>query len=115
VNGSNTTTDTDAACTSAALTLGSYPDRCGYGPRLPLVVISPYTRDNYVSNNLTDQASVVNFIENNWLAGERLGNGSYDATSGSLYARGGVLDFHTRPHFQPLILNPATGAPTYRI
>jgi phospholipase C len=115
VNGSNTTADTDAACTSAALTLGTYPDRCGYGPRLPLVVISPYTRDNYVSNNLTDQASVVNFIENNWLGGERLGNGSYDATSGSLYAPGGVLDFHTRPHFQPLILNPTTGEPTYRI
>jgi phospholipase C len=73
------------------------------------VVISPYTRSNYVSSNLTDQASVTSFIEDNWLHGEQLGNGSYDAISGSLDAPGGVLDFHTRPHFKPVILNPATG------
>jgi phospholipase C len=73
------------------------------------VVISPYTRSNYVSNNLTDQASVTSFIEQNWLRGEQLGNGSYDAISGSLDAPGGVLDFHTRPHFNPVILNPTTG------
>jgi phospholipase C len=108
VNGSNTTADA-AICTSVAQKLGNTPDRCGFGPRLPLVVISPYTRDNYVSNNLTDQASVTAFIEQNWLHGEQLGNGSYDAISGSLDAPGGVLDFHTRPHFNPVILNPTTG------
>ena len=58
VNGSNTAADT-ALCSTAAVTLGSFPDRCGYGPRLPLVVISPWTRQNYVSHNLTDQSSVV--------------------------------------------------------
>ena len=26
------------------------------------------------------------------------------------YARGGVLDFDAPPHFQPVILNPTTGA-----
>jgi phospholipase C len=112
VNGSNTSADT-ALCSTAAITLGSFPDRCGYGPRLPLVVISPWTRQNYVSNNLTDQSSVVKFIEDNWLNGKRLGSGSYDATSGSLDARGGVLDFQTRPHFTPLILNPTTGKPVF--
>jgi hypothetical protein len=61
-------------------------------------------------SNLTDQASVVKFIEDNWLGGQRLGNGSFDAISGSLDARGGVLDFRVRPNFTPLILNPATGA-----
>jgi hypothetical protein len=110
VNGSNTAADT-AMCSSVAATLGSFQYRCGYGPRLPLLVISPWTRDNYVSNNLTDQASVVRFIEDNWLRGKRLGNGSNDASSGSLYAPGGVLDFHVRPHFTPLILNPSTGEP----
>jgi phospholipase C len=110
VNGSNTAADT-AMCSSAATTLGSFQYRCGYGPRLPLLVISPWTRDNYVSSNLTDQASVVRFIEDNWLRGERLGNGSNDASSGSLYAPGGVLDFRVRPHFTPLILNPSTGEP----
>ena len=56
-------------CSSAAVTLGSCNNRCGYGPRLPLLVISPYTKANYVSNNLTDQSSVINFIEDNWLHG----------------------------------------------
>ena len=45
------------------------PTRCGYGQRLPMLVISPWTRENYVSNNLTDTASVVKFIEDNWLHG----------------------------------------------
>ena len=112
VNGSNTSADT-AMCSTAAITLGSYNYRCGYGPRLPLVVISPWTRQNYVSNNLTDQSSVVKFIEDNWLGGQRLGSGSYDAISGSLDAPGGVLDFQTRPHFTPLILNPTTGKPVF--
>jgi phospholipase C len=108
VNGSNTSADT-AICSSAPMTLGSYPDRCGYSQRLPLLVISPWTRQNYVSNKLTNTSSVVKFIEDNWLRGTRLGNGSYDAISGSLDGRGGVLDFSTRPHFRPVILNPATG------
>jgi len=112
VNGSNTSADT-ALCSTAAITLGTTPDRCGYGPRLPLVVISPYTRDNYVSNNLTDQSSVVKFIEDNWLRGQRLGSGSYDAMAGSLDAPGGVLDFHTYPNYYPLILNPTTGEPVF--
>jgi phospholipase C len=114
VNGSNTAADT-AMCSSAAVTLGSFPNRCGYGPRLPLLVISPYTKANFVSNNLTDQSSVVKFIEDNWLKGQRLGKGSFDATAGSLDAPGGVLNFHTRPHFQPLILNPTTGELVSRI
>jgi len=40
--------------------------RCGFGPRLPLLVISPYAKSNFVDNTLSDQASVVNFIEYNW-------------------------------------------------
>jgi phospholipase C len=109
VNGSNTSADT-ALCSSVPIRLGSFSDRCGFGPRLPLLVISPWTRDNYVSNNLTDTASITKFIEDNWLHGERLGGGSYDAISGSLDAPGGVLDFHVRPHFSPLILSPTSGA-----
>jgi len=108
VNGSDTAAD-EAICNTVAQKLGDTPDRCGFGPRLPLVVISPYTRSNYVSSNLTDQASVTAFIEDNWLHGEQIGNGSYDAISGSLDAPGGVLDFHTRPHLAPVILNPTTG------
>ena len=109
VNGSDDATQDAAICTAAAVTIGSANDRCGYGQRLPMLVISPYTRENYVSGNLTNTASVVKFIEDNWLHGESI-PGSYDASSGSLDAPGGLLDFRTAPHFQPVILNPATGA-----
>ncbi len=105
-----TTTQIDTAmCTEVAVTVGTANGRCGYSQRLPMVIISPYTRENYVSDNLTDTTSVVKFIEDNWLRGERI-PGSFDASSGSLDAPGGLLDFRTLPHFQPVILNPATGA-----
>jgi phospholipase C len=113
VNGSDDpATDTTYCSSKPAIlnTLGTtYNDRCGFGQRLPMVVISPYTRENYVSDNLTDTTSVVKFIEDNWLRGERI-PGSFDAISGSLDAPGGLLDFNVPPHFQPLILNPTTGA-----
>jgi phospholipase C len=109
VNGSNDPTTDQAVCTSTPVRLGDTPDRCGYGPRLPLIVISPYTRDNYVSHNLTDQSSVVKFIEDNWLHGEQIGHGSFDAIAGSLDGPGGLLDFRVRPQFRPVILDPTTG------
>jgi phospholipase C len=109
INGSNDATQDTSICTSVAVTVGSTNDRCGYSQRLPFVVISPYTRENYVSSNNINTASVVTFIENNWLHGQRIPN-SFDATSGSLDARGGVLDFNVKPHYTPLILNPTTGA-----
>ncbi len=108
VNGSNTTEDA-AMCATAPVRLGDTPDRCGYGPRLPLLVISPYTRGNYVSHNVTDQSSVVKFIEDNWLRGQTTGPGSFARIAGSLDAPGGLLDFWARPHFDPVILNPTTG------
>ncbi len=43
--------------------------RCGYGPRLPLLVISPWARSNYIDHTLTDQTSVLRFIEDNWKLG----------------------------------------------
>jgi phospholipase C len=107
-NGSNTTEDA-AVCTTAPVRIGDTPDRCGYGPRLPLVVISPYTRENYVSHNVTDQSSVVKFIEDNWVGGQSTGPGSFTRIAGSLAAPGGVLDFRARPHFNPVILSPTTG------
>jgi phospholipase C len=108
VNGSNTAQDA-AICSSAPMTLGSFPDRCGFSQRLPMLVISPWTRANHVSNNLTDTASVTKFIENNWLGGQRISGGSYDAISGRLDSANGLFDWFA-PHFKPVILNPATGA-----
>ena len=109
INGSDNSTIDTAMCEETAITIGTTNGRCGYSQRLPMLVISPWTRVNYVSNNLTDTTSVVKFIENNWLRGQRI-PGSFDATSGSLNAPGGLLDFNVRPHFQPVILDPTTGA-----
>jgi phospholipase C len=58
--------------------------RCGPGTRQPFMVISPYAKKNYVSHVLITQASIPQFIEDNWLNGARLGGGSFDATTGSI-------------------------------
>ena len=108
VSGSHSAQD-GSACTTAPDVLGGYPDRCGYGPRLPLIVISPYTQQNYISANLTDTSSIIAFIEDNWLTGSRIGDGSFDAIAGSLYAKGGVLDLVDPPHFAPVFIDPTTG------
>ncbi len=58
--------------------------RCGYGPRLPLLVISPWTRSNVVDHTVTDQSSMIRFIEDNWLAGQRIGDGAFDGIANSI-------------------------------
>jgi phospholipase C len=79
--------------------------RCGYGPRQPFLVISPWAKRNYVDHTVTDQASILRFIEDNWNLG-RIGGGSVDAIAGTL---DGFFDFDNRPHPQTVLLNPATG------
>jgi phospholipase C len=108
VNGSHDPAIDAGICTSAKVTIGDN-GRCGYSQRLPMIVISPWTRTNYVSNNLTNTASVVKFVEDNWLHGESI-PGSFDDSSGSLAAPGGLLNFLQFPHLKPVILNPTTGA-----
>jgi phospholipase C len=110
INGSDDTTVGDTkVCSTVPITVGTAEDRCGFGDRLPFIVISPYTRANYVSNKLINTASVVRFIEDNWLGGQRIA-GSFDAVSGSIDGPGGLLDFNVRPHYNPVILSPTTGA-----
>jgi phospholipase C len=58
--------------------------RCGPGTRQPFLVISPYAKSNYVSHVQISQASIPQFIEDNWLSGKRIGGGSFDATTGSI-------------------------------
>jgi phospholipase C len=84
--------------------LGGYQDRCGYGPRLPLLVLSPYARQNYVDHAITDQSSILRFIEDNWSL-PRIGGGSFDAIAGSI---NGMFDFQN-PSDVRLILDPSTG------
>jgi phospholipase C len=79
--------------------------RCGYGPRLPLMLLSPYAKANYVDHTLTDQTSIIRFIEDNWLGGRRIGNGSFDSIAGSV---NNMFDF-ANPNFTPYILDGGTG------
>jgi phospholipase C len=81
--------------------------RCGPGTRIPFLVISPYARQDFVSHTLISQASIVKFIEDNWLHGERLGGGSFDADAGSIMD---MFNFSShRPSEDRLILNASTG------
>jgi len=41
-------------------------DFFGDGPRIPLVVVSPYSKGGYVVHSYNDHASVLKFIERNW-------------------------------------------------
>jgi phospholipase C len=53
--------------------------RCGYGTRVPLMVISPYAKANFIDHTVVDQTSVLRFVEDNWLGGERVQpGGSFD-------------------------------------
>ncbi len=83
-NSSHDVAQDAAICTGAgAGTRAGYADRCGPGPRLPLLVISPFARTNFVGHSVTTQASITRFIEDNWLTG-RVGDGSFDASAGRL-------------------------------
>jgi phospholipase C len=84
----------------------AYQGRCGYGPRLPLMVISPFAKVNYVDHAVTDQSSILRFIEDNWSLG-RLGDNSMDAMAGSLM---GMFRFQS-PSAQAVLLDPASGQP----
>ncbi|MGB2655208.1 MAG: alkaline phosphatase family protein, partial [Candidatus Acidiferrum sp.] len=101
---------TAASATTLALpgvTAAHAQGRCGYGPRQPFMVISPYAKANYVDHTITDQSSVVRFIEDNWLGGERI-PGSFDAIAGSIL---NMFDFDRCREDGTLILNPNTGEP----
>lgn len=93
--------------------LGGEQGRCGYGPRLPLLVISPWAKQNYVDHTLTDQSSVLRFVEDNWSL-PRIA-GSFDELAGPLDGMFTFADWHGNgrpPHDRTLWLDPATGKPT---
>jgi phospholipase C len=83
--------------------------RCGYGPRLPMLVISPYSKANFVDHTVTDQTSVIRFVEDNWLNGQRIGNGSFDTIANSI---ANMFDFTKMQAKGKLVLDPTTGLVT---
>lgn len=111
ITNASATTDDAAFCADAAASgvpvADGQVDRCGPGPRQPLLVISPYSKTNYVDHTQTDQASILKFIEDNWNLG-RIGGGSADARAGSLT---GML--HLQNAMAPkVLLDPTTGVVT---
>jgi len=81
--------------------------RCGYGPRQPFLIISPWAKQNFVDHTITDQSSIVRFIEDNWLNGERI-QGSFDAIAGPL---DNMFDFESAPNNAKFTLSESSGAP----
>jgi len=95
------------ACGTGSNSLAGIQGRCGYGPRLPLVVVSPYAKQNFVDDAVLDQTSITRFIEDNWGLG-RIGAGSFDtiATDASP-----MFDF-THLRHDRVFLNPSNGTVT---
>jgi phospholipase C len=93
---------------NAAMVPSGQQGRCGVGPRQPLLIVSPFARANYVDGTFTDQASILRFIEDNWLGGERIGGGAADADAGTL---ANMLTWHPRRDSRRLFLDPSTGEP----
>ncbi len=105
----------------AAAPLGGEQARCGFGPRLPLLVISPCAKTNAVDHNLSDQASILNFIEYNWNLPAIPGSADQvlsanDTSAGIPFDLAGMFDFSKAIPFlgclnKGLILDPTTGQP----
>jgi len=84
---------------------GTQNGRCGFGPRLPLLVVSPWAKPNFIDDTITDQSSILRFIGDNWNLG-RIGSGSTDAIAGTL---NNMFNFcEDGPHAHRLILDPQT-------
>jgi phospholipase C len=109
---------TSGQCGSSPQTsapLAGEQGRCGFGPRLPMLVISPFAKQNNVDHNLSDQASTINFVEYNWgLPGI---SGSFDQALAKTnesehvpFDLAGMFDF-SHGHAGRLVLNPSTGQP----
>ncbi|MGH7777302.1 MAG: alkaline phosphatase family protein [Candidatus Dormibacterales bacterium] len=89
-------------------------DQNGYGLRVPALVISPYAKAGFVDHQTLSQDAYAKFIEDDFLAGQRLD----PATDGRPYRRPTVRDAlpalgnleadfdFSQPPRPPLILNP---------
>jgi phospholipase C len=115
VNGSQTASDSKfcngTSPTRTGVTSGTLPVQglCGFGPRLPLLVISPWAKANYIDSTVTDQSSVTRFIEDVFLNSTRIGGGSYDAEAGTLNNMFNFSNVAAPPSPNNLQLSPTTG------
>jgi len=95
------------SCGTGVLPAGVFNDRCGFGVRLPFLVISRLAKRNYVDHSLNDTTSMLRFIEYNWGLGTIGDPQSFDVlASGTIL---GMFDFDQDPDDAPLILDRTTG------
>jgi len=73
-------------------------------PASPFLVVSPWSKVNFVDHSVTDQTSILRFIEDNWELG-RIGDQSFDERAGSIL---NLFDFQI-PAAGKLFLDPRTG------
>jgi phospholipase C len=114
VSPSNVSVDSLAGASNCGTpATGAFEARCGRGPRLPLLLASPWSKVNYVDHNGTDQSSIMAFVEYNWNLGTidgatppANGQGSFDRVAGSVL---GMFDFTSLPNLKHLILDPIRG------
>jgi phospholipase C len=83
--------------------------RCGFGPRLPMLAISPYAKSNFVDHTVTSQTSIIRFIEDNWLNSTRIGQGSFDSVTNSIAS---MFNFQQGQLQPALFLDASTGEVT---
>ena len=108
----NPATSTGACGKPGPGVAGDIQDRCGFGVRLPFLLISPYAKRNYVDHSLNDTTSVLRFIEYNWGLGKIGDPQSFDVlASGTVL---GMFDFDGKPEddrveSRKLFLDPTTG------
>jgi phospholipase C len=111
----NPATSTGSCGKLATVPAGYDQDRCGFGTRMPFLLISPYAKPNYVDHSLNDTTSVLRFIEYNWSLGPIGDPQSFDVlASGTIV---GMFDFENNhgeegaADSRKLILDPTSGEP----
>jgi len=72
-------------------------DAFGYGPRVPMIVISPYAKPGYIADGVYDFTSVLKFIEERW------GLSHLTARDGKARDMRDVFDFDQKPN-PPLVI-----------
>jgi phospholipase C len=113
------TTGTSGQCGPKPQTstpLAGEQGRCGFGPRQPFLVISPFARHNHVDHNLSNLASVDNFVEYNWKLPAIPGSADQvlaktDWSEGIPFDLAGLFSFRGDDHNRRLFLDPNTGQP----
>jgi phospholipase C len=95
-------------CGAGTTPLAGQQGRWGYGPRLPLLVVSPWAKFDFVDHTTTDQSSIIRFVEDNWRV-PRI-PGSFDNVAGPLNNLFDFRGFFGFPlNLFPMFLDPTTG------